>query len=59
MKQLVGTFSEEDLKLGLDTEAIAQAKKKSGLKYIISKRVRVGGTTHMRVWLTDNINLMD
>ena len=57
MKKLVGTFSEAEVKNGNDKKAVEQMQNESGLKYVITKQVKVKGVPHLRIWLTDNFEI--
>jgi uncharacterized protein YjdB len=50
----VGTFDENDLKNKKDKIAIKKAEKKTGLKYIRSKMIKIKGKQYMEVYLIPN-----
>lgn len=53
-KVLVGQFNEEDLNKGIDKIKIAEAKEKTGLKFITNKFIKRGGKiVGMQVWVCD------
>ncbi len=54
MELYVGQFSENDLIEGADKKAIAEAKKKTGLKYVNTKLVKKGRKiVAMKAWVCD------
>lgn len=59
MKVYIGEFTEQDLKQGLDKQAIAKAQeeeqnKRNGIQYIESKYIMKAKQIHsIKVWLTD------
>lgn len=54
MKHFVGIFDNAQLLRSEDKAAIDAAKKKTGLKYIVSKVVKKKGQTLLEVYLVDD-----
>lgn len=50
----VGKFNEEQLINGEDRKAIAEAKERTGLRYIKNKIVKEKGVKYMKVWLVSS-----
>lgn len=50
----LGKFNEEQLINGEDRKEIAEAKERTGLRYIKSKIVKEKGEKYMKVWLVSS-----
>lgn len=59
MLHLVGTFTLEQLEKNEDKVAIEKEQKATNLKYIISKVVKENKIKKMRIWLTNDVNLLE
>ena len=53
MKVLVGDFNEKQLIAGEDKTAINKAMEETGLKYPISKIIKIKGENYLRLWVGD------
>ena len=58
MKHFVGEFNQEQLEKGEDKKLISKLKKELNLQFILSKIVKKKGVTYLKVWLTNDFNLV-
>ena len=48
---LVGNFSENDIKNGIDKKEVEEMKKKTGLQYTNTKIIKKNGKEYLSIWL--------